>query len=275
MFLRWTRRQQELSQSTLPLYRLHGHYSYTVLFLQLFIRLRIRQPLLWLVRLNSATNADIRSTCERPDHQQIYHIQPVEPSLTRKYPSCKRIIVTGCPQQYEDHVWDEFHSTDHCTADESRCNDSQQWYGLYNKGREENSIFVSIPAVCSATVVSLVSIRSSAGYVIITDAVVSIIFYSFLCHGLGGYVGTILARVFSRSEVNSGVRNEATYGNPVQVEYQPIGIIVTVTFSGICTAHINQYSYQSSESSLQSRKCRTRNYRYSTCAKSSANEINY
>ncbi|UJR08791.1 hypothetical protein I4U23_013047 [Adineta vaga] len=131
---------------------------------------------------------------------------------------------------------------------------------IHGKFRGQNSVFVSIPGICSATVVGLVVVTPAAGYIqpgyaILTGLIGGFIIHSFLfgkkhffhiddtldvfsCHGLGGLIGTILAGIFSQTDVNREGRNGALYGNVIQLGYQMIGIVVTVGFSAICTGTI-------------------------------------
>ena len=131
---------------------------------------------------------------------------------------------------------------------------------LYAKIRRENISFVSIPGLCSATVVGLVVITPGAGYVqpgyaMLMGALGGLGIYLFLmgkkrffhvddtldvfsCHAMGGFIGTIFTGLFSQINVNENGRNGAFYGNPMQLNYQILGVVVTVVYSSICTALI-------------------------------------
>lgn len=60
----------------------------------------------------------------------------------------------------------------------------------------------------------------------------------FSCHGLGGFIGTMLTGVFCQRDVNGVVSDGAVYGGPIQLWYQLAGILVTVAYSAVCTAAI-------------------------------------
>ncbi|CAF3252566.1 unnamed protein product [Rotaria socialis] len=131
---------------------------------------------------------------------------------------------------------------------------------IHGKLRGQPNAFVSIPGVCSATVVGLVAITPCAGYVqpgyaMLIGACAGLIVNLFLagkkrffhvddtldvfsCHGLGGFIGTVMTGLFIQTDVNSGVVNGAFYGNPIQLGYQLVGIVVVVSFSTVCTAAI-------------------------------------
>jgi ammonium transporter, Amt family len=131
---------------------------------------------------------------------------------------------------------------------------------IHAKIRGHAVVFVSIPGVCSATVVGLVVITPGAayvqpGYAILMGLLGGVVIYSFLlgkkrffhiddtldvfsCHGLGGLIGTLLTGLFSQLDVNDKGRNGAFYGNPRQLGYQLLGALVTCTYSAICTAII-------------------------------------
>lgn len=131
---------------------------------------------------------------------------------------------------------------------------------IKSKLRGENTTFVSIPGVCSATVVGLVVITPAAGYVqpgyaILMGLIGGFLVHLFLsgkkhffhvddtldvfsCHGLGGIIGTFLTGLFCQIDVNIKGKNGAFYGNPIQLGYQIIGILITVVYSAICTAAI-------------------------------------
>ncbi len=120
--------------------------------------------------------------------------------------------------------------------------------------------FISIPRLCSATVVGLVVITPSAGFVqsgyaILTGSIGGFLIHLFLdgkkrffriddtldvfsCHGLGGLIGTILTGFFSQSDVNSYIQNGIFYGRPIQLGYQILGTLVTCAYSAACTAVI-------------------------------------
>jgi Amt family ammonium transporter len=131
---------------------------------------------------------------------------------------------------------------------------------INGKLRDQNGIFVSIPGICSATVVGLVVITPAAGYVqpgytILMGLIRGFIIHLFLtgkkhffhidntldlfsCHGLGGLIGTFLTGLFCQIDVNNNGRNGAFYGNPIQLGYQIIGILITIAYSAVCTAAI-------------------------------------
>ncbi|CAM4826970.1 unnamed protein product [Rotaria magnacalcarata] len=131
---------------------------------------------------------------------------------------------------------------------------------IHGKLRGQHNVFVSIPGVCSATVVGLVAITPCAGYVqpgyaVLIGACGGFIVNLFLagkkrffhvddtldvfsCHGLGGFIGTVMTGLFTQTDVNSAVANGAFYGNPIQLGYQLVGIVVVASFSAACTAAI-------------------------------------
>ena len=131
---------------------------------------------------------------------------------------------------------------------------------IHKKVRDQNTNFVSIPGVCSATVVGLVVITPGAGYVqpgyaLLMGLIGGSTVYIFLtgkkhffhiddtldvfsCHGIGGFIGTALTGLFCQVNVNSDGRNGAIYGRPIQLGHQLLGIIITICYSGICTAII-------------------------------------
>lgn len=131
---------------------------------------------------------------------------------------------------------------------------------LTAKLRRQQSVFVSIPGVCSATVVGLVVITPAAGYIqpgyaVLMGALGGMLIYLFLsgkkrffhvddtldvfsCHGLGGMLGTILTGLFSQTSVNGNGRDGALYGNPIQLWYQSIGVLAVTAYSAACTAVI-------------------------------------
>lgn len=126
------------------------------------------------------------------------------------------------------------------------------------KIQRQSAGFISIPGVCSATVVGLVVITPAAGYVqpgyaLLMGLIGGLIVYVFLaskklffhvddtldvfsCHGLGGLIGTILTGLFCQKDVNSNGSNGAFYGNPMQLWYQLVGVAVTCAYSAVCTA---------------------------------------
>ena len=128
------------------------------------------------------------------------------------------------------------------------------------KLRGQNEMYVSIPGVCSAAVVGLVVITPAAGYVqpgyaLLMGMIGGTLIYLFLtgkkrffhiddtldvfsCHGLGGLIGAFLTGTFCQADVNGSGRNGAVYGNPLQLWYQTLGILVTVAYSAVCTAAI-------------------------------------
>jgi Amt family ammonium transporter len=131
---------------------------------------------------------------------------------------------------------------------------------INGKSRGQNVIFVSIPGVCSATVVGLVVITPAAGYVqpgyaLLMGLIGGLLIYLFLfgkkrffhvddtldvfsCHGIGGVIGTILTGTFCQTDVNRNGKNGAFYGNPIQLWYQLAGILTVCAYSAVCTAAI-------------------------------------
>jgi Amt family ammonium transporter len=131
---------------------------------------------------------------------------------------------------------------------------------IVGKTRGHNVGMVSIPGACSAIVVGLVVITPGAGYVqpgyallmgLIGGAGVFLFLLGkkhyfrvddtldvFSCHGIGGFIGTMLTGVFCQTDVNSGISNGAIYGQPIQLWYQFAGVLVTCSFSAACTAAI-------------------------------------
>lgn len=124
----------------------------------------------------------------------------------------------------------------------------------------QNFSFVSIPGLCSATVVGLVVITPSAGYVqsgyaLLIGLIGGLTIHLFLtgkkrflriddtldvfsCHGLGGLLGSLLTGLFSQRDVHNGIQNGAFYGHPIQLWYQLIGVFITCVYSAACTAVI-------------------------------------
>ncbi|CAF1178399.1 unnamed protein product [Rotaria sp. Silwood1] len=131
---------------------------------------------------------------------------------------------------------------------------------IHGKFRGQNNAFVSIPGVCSATVVGLVVITPCAayvqpGYAILIGSIGGGIVHLFLtgkkhffhvddtldvfsCHGLGGFIGTVMTGLFSQTDVSSDVKNGAFYGNPIQLGYQLLGILIVTAYSSACTIAI-------------------------------------
>lgn len=131
---------------------------------------------------------------------------------------------------------------------------------IHRKYRGQNINFVSIPGVCSATVVGLVVVTPAAGYIqpgyaILMGSIGGCLIYLFLtgkkhffhiddtldvfsCHGLGGIIGTFLTGLFSQTAVNHHGNNGAFYGNSIQLGYQILGIVIAVAYSAVCTAAI-------------------------------------
>lgn len=60
----------------------------------------------------------------------------------------------------------------------------------------------------------------------------------FICHGIGGIVGSILTGVFATTAVNSAGANGLLYGNPGQVVKQLIAVAAVVAMSMIGTGII-------------------------------------
>lgn len=126
--------------------------------------------------------------------------------------------------------------------------------------RGQNISFVSIPGLCSATVVGLVVITPAAGcvqpgYALLMGLIGGLVIHLFLiikkryfriddtldvssCHGLGGALGTVLTGLFCQTAVNSRVHNGAFYGHPIQLWYQILGVLITCAYSAACTAAI-------------------------------------
>ena len=131
---------------------------------------------------------------------------------------------------------------------------------IHRKLNRQTSAFISIPGLCSATVVGLVVITPAAGYIqpgyaIVTGFIGGFLIPSFLsskkhffhiddtldvfsCHGLGGIIGTLLVGLFSQTDINEKVNNGALYGNIRQLGYQAVGLLVTIGFSAACTTAI-------------------------------------
>jgi Amt family ammonium transporter len=131
---------------------------------------------------------------------------------------------------------------------------------IVGKTRNHNVNTVSIPGACSAVVVGLVVITPGAGYVqpayallmgLIGGAAIFLFLLGkkyyfhiddtldvFSCHGLGGFVGTILTGLFCQTEVNNNISNGVFYGQPKQLWYQMAGVLVVLGFSIVCTAAI-------------------------------------
>jgi Amt family ammonium transporter len=131
---------------------------------------------------------------------------------------------------------------------------------IIGKLRGQNIAFVSIPGLCSATVVGLVVITPATGFVqsgyalligliggLVSHLLLTVkkrFFHIddtldvFTCHCLGGIIGMILTGLFSQSDVNSNTKNGAFYGHPIQLWYQILGILVTCVYSAVCTAAI-------------------------------------
>jgi Amt family ammonium transporter len=131
---------------------------------------------------------------------------------------------------------------------------------INGKSRGQNTIFVSIHGVCSAIVVGLVVVTPAAGYIqpgyaILMGLIGGSAIYLFLtgkkhffhiddtldvfsCHGLGGFIGIFLTGLFCQTDVNNNGKNGAFYGNPIQLGYQLLGILITIAYSAACTAVI-------------------------------------
>lgn len=131
---------------------------------------------------------------------------------------------------------------------------------IRSKINKNPSIFVSIPGLCSATVVGLVVVTPGAGYIepiysILFGFVGGLVIHLFLtgkkhffhvddtldvfsCHLLGGSVGTLLTGLFSEKSVNAAANNGAVYGNPIQLWYQTLAILAVAGYSAVCTAVI-------------------------------------
>ena len=124
----------------------------------------------------------------------------------------------------------------------------------------QNIRSVSIPGLCSATIVGLVVITPSAayvqsGYALLIGLIGGLVIHLFLtgkkhffriddtldvfsCHGLGGLLGTLLTGLFSQHDVNSRIQNGAFYGRPIQLWYQLVGMFIICAYSAVCTAAI-------------------------------------
>ncbi|CAF0997418.1 unnamed protein product, partial [Didymodactylos carnosus] len=124
------------------------------------------------------------------------------------------------------------------------------------RGKSINT--VSIGGACSAIVVGLVVITPAAGYVqpgwallmgIIGGASINIILLIkkryfhlddtldvFACHGIGGAIGSLLTGLFCQQNINAS--DGALYGNPIQLWYQLLGILVAVGYASVCTITI-------------------------------------
>ena len=131
---------------------------------------------------------------------------------------------------------------------------------IRSKSRDQDTIFVSIPGLCSATVVGLVVVTPGAGYIqpgyaLLMGVVGGCTVYLFLtlkkhffhvddtldvfsCHGLGGFIGTIITGLVCQTDVNSEIKNGAFYGNPIQLGYEVLGILIVTAYSAICTTTI-------------------------------------
>jgi Amt family ammonium transporter len=131
---------------------------------------------------------------------------------------------------------------------------------IVGKTRNHNVNTVSIPGACSAIVVGLVVITPGAGYVqpgyaLLMGVIGGAAVFSFLlgkkhyfhiddtldvfsCHGLGGFIGTILTGLFCQTEVNNSISSGVFYGQPKQLWYQVAGVLVVLGFSTACTAAI-------------------------------------
>jgi Amt family ammonium transporter len=116
----------------------------------------------------------------------------------------------------------------------------------------------TISGVCGSAIMGLVAITPSAGYVSITSAIfigaitsvlsyILSIFYAkikprvddtldvFVCHGIPGFLGSILVGVFASNEINPVVPNGLIYGNASLLYKQIIVTICAAAFSFIAT----------------------------------------
>lgn len=131
---------------------------------------------------------------------------------------------------------------------------------IVGKSRGYDASFISIPGICSAAVIGFVVITPAAGFVqpgyaLLMGSIGGFLIYIFLtckkqffhiddtldvfsCHGLGGFIGTILTGLFCQQEINNKGANGAFYGNPIQFLYQIMGVVITVVYSAVCTAVI-------------------------------------
>ncbi len=131
---------------------------------------------------------------------------------------------------------------------------------IIGTSRGQNIDFVSISGLCPATAVGLVVITPAAGFVqsgyaLLMGLIGGLIIHLFLTgkkrffriddtlnvcsyHVLGGIVGTILTRLFSQKDVNRKITNGAVYGNPIQLWYQILGVLIIGVYSAACTAVI-------------------------------------
>jgi len=129
---------------------------------------------------------------------------------------------------------------------------------IIGKSRGQSIGFVSIPGLCSATVVGLVVITPGAGcvhtgYALLIGSIGGLVIHLFLtgkkhffhiddtldvfsCHGLGGITGALLTGLFSQNDVNRNIPNGAFYGRPIQLWYQLLGILVTCAYAAVCTS---------------------------------------
>lgn len=116
----------------------------------------------------------------------------------------------------------------------------------------------TISGVCGSAVMGLVAITPSAGYVSISSAIfIGIIttvlsyiltkFYMklkrkvddtldvFTCHGIPGFLGSILVGVFASTDINPNIPNGLIYGNASLLYKQIIVTICAASFSFIVT----------------------------------------
>lgn len=129
---------------------------------------------------------------------------------------------------------------------------------IIGKLRGQDIGFVSIPGLCSATIVGLVVITPSAGFVqtgyaLLIGSIGGLLIHLFLsgkkhffhiddtldvfsCHGLGGIIGTLLTGLFCQKDVNKNISNGAFYGRPIQIWYQLLGVLVTCAYATLCTS---------------------------------------
>jgi len=131
---------------------------------------------------------------------------------------------------------------------------------IVGKFRNRNVSTVSIPGACSAIVVGLVVITPGAGYVqpgyallmgLIGGAGIFLFLLGkkyflrvddtldvFSCHGVGGFIGTVLTGLFCQRDANNNINNGAFFGRPIQLWYQMAATLVAIVFSSVCTAAI-------------------------------------
>lgn len=116
----------------------------------------------------------------------------------------------------------------------------------------------TISGVCGSAIMGLVAITPSAGYVSISSAIfigaitstlsyILTIFYAklkrrvddtldvFMCHGIPGFLGSILVGVFASHEINPIVPNGLIYGNASLLYKQVVVTVCAAIFSFVAT----------------------------------------